>query len=162
MMIDIGAGTRPRKDDNWTHLDIKPYPHIELVGDAGKRLEEFANGSIAAISAIQFLEHLPNPLVPPTLTLWFDKLENGGWLEVEVPNMTVLMTEFLSTENRAVKETVLTEIYSHWTDDIPHRWGMDAAMLMAYLAEASFINVRIVPSGNARSLRIRAEKAAAR
>ena len=158
LMLDIGAGTRPRRDGPWTHIDIVPYPHIELVGDAQQIVEQLENGSVAAINASQFLEHIQNPLIVPTLTLWWDKLENGGWLEVEVPNLAILMTEFLTTQVMSTKEAVLAEIYALPTDLHPHRWGMDAAMLTHYLAEAGYHTPLIMPTDSVRKLRLRAHK----
>jgi len=147
LRLDIGSGLLPRRGGpGWVHLDLLPYPHVEKWGDAKRRVEDYADYSVDEIYSSHFLEHLTAPLVSPTLKVWHDKLKPGGILEVHVPNLAVLFSRFLASGTVAGKEIALTEIYAHWTEGHPHRWGFDAMMLTEALREAGFVEMETVPA----------------
>lgn len=57
-VVDLGSGN-DRRHPQFVTVDILPYPEVDVVCD-GDRLP-FADGSVAGVSSIVVLEHVPQP-----------------------------------------------------------------------------------------------------
>jgi hypothetical protein len=85
--LEIGAGERPTP--GFIHNDARPLPDIEVVSDAREELVSLVGpGRVTVLRACHVLEHFPYAETVNILRLWRSLLIPGGFVHLEVPNMT--------------------------------------------------------------------------
>jgi predicted SAM-dependent methyltransferase len=86
MKLDIGCGLHTKKPlDEWTHLDIDPGPHIELVCDFGDI--PLDSESVSEIWIGDVIEHVPVWRQAEVLVEWRRILKPGGTIAGNTPNL---------------------------------------------------------------------------
>jgi len=150
LKIELGAGTRPRKDrkDGWIFSDLQAYPGIDLVAPCSNL--GLPVNSVSEIFSSHLIEHIPWDLTPKILMYWYSLLKPGGSVEILCPNCEYAMRLFL----KASKEGKLTTGMVHrvlWgtrnagTPELPphneHHAGFTKNTLKIYLAKSGFINI---------------------
>ena len=92
MKINIGSNTV--RHDGFKNLDIRPAEGVDIIDDAGS-MDSIAAGSCEAIVAHSILEHFAYDEVQIICDLWTSKLCPGGWIEIGVPDMYLIMLRYL-------------------------------------------------------------------
>lgn len=83
MKLYLGAG-QDRKE-GFTHVDIHPFPGIDIVADVTKTLP-FEDNSVDYVFTKDLLEHLPTESKVFVINEIWRVLKNGGQMEHFVPN----------------------------------------------------------------------------
>ena len=98
--------------DEWTWVDLYvDHPNVRKWNATD--LSEVDNNSCEAIYASHLLEHLPQVDVPRVLRHWYDKLQDGGKLILNVPDMTWLARRVLDLAGGKT----LDGYYTDWTGE---------------------------------------------
>lgn len=93
--LELGAGDMPSWG-GFTHNDIVPGPHIEIVGNAATIYVPLA--SVSIIRAIHLLEHFPAADARKVLREWKSWLVPSGVLEMAMPNIEALATAYMRSD----------------------------------------------------------------
>jgi predicted SAM-dependent methyltransferase len=98
LKIDIGAGIRNKKAplDEWTHLDVFPDDHMEIVCDFGHIPIE--NGEVDEIYSGDVIEHIEMGRRDEVLKEWNRILKIGGVFTGSTPNLHSTMMRYASGE----------------------------------------------------------------
>lgn len=88
MKLHLGCGTRRAGLDGFTHVDIRPETHPDVIADITNLDGQF--DTVDMIYWCHGLEHVPRPLVVPTLAKLYGMLNHGGILRLSLPNFHVL------------------------------------------------------------------------
>ena len=83
--VKLHLGCGPRFIPGFVHVDVQPYPHIDLVSDVA-RLDRIADASVDLIYASHVLEHFGRWEFRAVLTEWRRVLKPGGVLRLAVPD----------------------------------------------------------------------------
>jgi len=144
--LHIG-GKEPHAD--WKILDIEDRPEVDFICDAAN-LQQFTDGSIAAIYASHVLEHfyygIGNELIN-TLSEWYRVLEPEGKLYISVPDLKTLCWLYLNPNLMPMERHHLMRIiFGGQTNQFDvHKVGFDADILAMYLGEVGFQSYEVVP-----------------
>jgi len=77
----------------WTISDINPrFPNVEKIDALDIPYKE-----VEALYASHILEHIANPEV--ALKHWFDTLETGGWVQINVPDVEWALDQIMKLNN---------------------------------------------------------------
>jgi predicted SAM-dependent methyltransferase len=136
MKLHLGCGKRFLP--GWTHVDVSPHPHIDIVGDVGD-LHMLSEGSVEAIYASHVLEHFHREQVLPVLKEWCRVLVPEGVIHVAVPNFTAVVHQFLRGGDVEDLQGLL-----YGGQDYPHNFHHVAftwTNLCAYLNKAGFKDI---------------------
>lgn len=88
MLLDLGCGDRPFEDGRgWTHMDERPLPDVEIVGNVRWLQQYVGINSCDEILARHILEHFPHVDTINVLREWRACLNPGGKITIEVPNL---------------------------------------------------------------------------
>ena len=82
--LEIGAGENPTP--GYIHNDMRALDDIELVCDALEIRKYIGDHRFMQVKANHILEHFGRLKTVEVLSNWFDLLEDGGTLHIEVPN----------------------------------------------------------------------------
>lgn len=139
LKLHIG-GKEPHPD--WKILDVEARPEVDFVCNASS-LEQFGDGSIAAIYASHVVEHfhygLNNELLQ-TLSEWCRVLQPGGKLYVSVPDLQTLCWLYLSPTLMANERFhIMRMMFGGQTNEYDvHKVGLDFSTLGFFLEQAGF------------------------
>lgn len=86
--MNLGCGRDIRPD--YTNVDIREHPGVDLVADLSQLPWPFATDSCEEIMMLDFLEHFPYAKTLPILMECFRVLRQGGRLVVQVPDAEIL------------------------------------------------------------------------
>jgi predicted SAM-dependent methyltransferase len=138
MRLHLGCG--PRYIEGWTHMDLLPHPHVDLLGDAGD-LRMLRSGSVEMILAVHLLEHFSTERVPHVLAEWRRVLQPHGVLRVSVPDFSVLARLYM---NQAVSLPAIAGpvLGGQKNDHDAHLSIYDWDTLRAFLTLARFVDVK--------------------
>jgi predicted SAM-dependent methyltransferase len=94
MKLDIGSGEKNPKTplDEWTHLDISPFPHVEIVCDFGQI--SLDGGSVEEIFLGDVIEHIPMWRQDEVLKEWNRILKVGGLLTGRTPDADSILRRY--------------------------------------------------------------------
>ena len=143
MKLHIGG---EEAQDGWTVLNVKPGPHVDIVGDF-RDLRGFDVESVEEIYASHVLEHLAYSCeVVPALTACHRILKRGGRLLVAVPNMDTICRLMLHSESTLqVKYQLMRILFGGQVDEWDyHKVGFTPDLLASFIGEAGFTDVQQV------------------
>ena len=83
--LELGCGNRKR-DKSWIGIDALDFDDVDLVGDVFEVLAQFRDGSVDAVHAFHFFEHVAD--LPALLKELARVLKKDGALEVVVPHFS--------------------------------------------------------------------------
>ena len=130
--LELGAGESPSYG-GFTHNDIRPYDHIEIVGDA--RHLTIPPATVTIIRAIHLLEHFSLREGREALRTWWGWLAPEGILELAMPDLGGIIRRY-DREEIGLK-AVLRDVYGL----APLREGLDIiATGYTFLAMAAKLN----------------------
>jgi predicted SAM-dependent methyltransferase len=111
MKLDIGAGLNNQKSplDEWTHLDMMPHPHIEIVCDFGKIPLE--DGVVEEIFLGDVIEHIPMWRYEEVLKEWNRVLKPGGLATGRTPNADSVMRRYVRGDKDMPIRDVLLSLF---------------------------------------------------
>lgn len=92
MKLNLGSDTVRYKD--FLNVDIRKLPTVDIVDDVTK-LSKIRDDTVEAIIAHNILEHIAPDKTIETLTLWFKKLQVGGWIQIGVPDGELIFNRYL-------------------------------------------------------------------
>lgn len=134
--LHLGCGKRFLP--GWTHVDIIHFNHIDVVCDV-RRLDTFADGSVAEIYGSHVLEHFKRQELDLVLREWRRVLVPGGLLRLAVPDFAAIVEVYRET---ASLERLQGLLYGGQTyDQNFHHIAFDFASLGVLLTRAGFIHV---------------------
>lgn len=144
LYLDVGCGDRPYEDGihDWVHLDERPLPHVEYVGDAEDLRKCVGETTCREILARHILEHFSWRDTVRILENWRSCLVPGGQLRIEVPNFEWQSMALASAE-RSDEEMVE---YVFGSQDYPgnfHKAAFTPRLLAIKLAAANFDGIEI-------------------
>lgn len=136
-------------DDTWTKVDKYIDDGKTIMMDASELL--FTDDSIEAIYASHILEHFSYLSVPSILRNWFSKLQPGGWLHINVPDLEWACREILKNEEYTSpvfnsQEAVINNIFygNQVHEGEYHKSGYTELILHKVLRDAGFADIQIV------------------
>lgn len=113
MKLDIGCGLNYKKPlEEWTHLDINPSPHIEIVCDFGNI--NIPDESVDEIWIGDVIEHIQPWRQKEVLAEWWRILKPGGKISGQTPNLIKTLQDYISGR-LTLQEALVPRIYG-WTD----------------------------------------------
>lgn len=136
----------------WTLVDkYVEQPHTERWDATNLPVED---ESIGKIYNSHLLEHFPHPQIPTILKHWFDKLQDGGELIINVPDFAWIAKQALKLENGYLLDGYYNTwegehglqqcIYgSHAHDGEIHKAGYLESTLRALLEATGFKEIKI-------------------
>lgn len=81
--LHLGCGTKIK--EGWMNLDSYPYPGVDVVADATKRLP-FDDNTFEEVYSEDFMEHLPQEFKIHIINEIWRVLKPGGTMEHYIPN----------------------------------------------------------------------------
>lgn len=123
IVLNVGGGPSrnlPPEYDGWEQhlLDIDPNVNPDICCDARELVNQDFADKYDAIYCSHNLEHYYQYEVPKVLAGFMHVLKSGGIAEIQVPNLTHLMQEFLSR--------------NHDINDVWYRAGDQAKMPITF------------------------------
>lgn len=167
MKLHLGCGIRRVGMDDFIHVDIRPEVNPDVIADVTNLDGQFGTEALERlywawhatprvgntieadkVSSLRIeliywchgLEHVPRPLVLPTLRKLRDILNPGGILRLSLPDFRVMAELYVM--NGVKLSTVFGPIMGR--QDYPENthYGLyDSETLYALLTEAGFVNV---------------------
>jgi predicted SAM-dependent methyltransferase len=139
--VEVGTGQRPKR--GFIHCDIQKLSGVDHVCKAWEI--PFDDVSIDEIYSRHMLEHLTLQEAKQTLQCWFNKLKDGGILELVVPDLNFHVRQFLEMEyswskDRAENLNHAMAGFYGWQNnehDI-HKWGYTRKAIVDLLSEVGF------------------------
>jgi predicted SAM-dependent methyltransferase len=89
--LHLGCGNKKLKD--YTNIDIRELPSVDVVDDI-KVLNNFNDNSVDVIYASHVLEHFGRLEYMNVLENWYKKLKDGGVLRIAVPDLEMVMEHY--------------------------------------------------------------------
>jgi len=168
--LNLGCGSAP--EEGYINCDLypsgtlvtgatEPNAGIDLILDLVDGLP-FPNDSIDEIMAIQVLEHLDDPIA--LLKEAYRVLKPNGIIDVGVPDLTVIATEWLKATNEqrwiAIDKwpPLRAWIYGRGEGANRHLFGFDRWRLETILTEVGFRDLEVVEPFQYLSVRLRGRK----
>lgn len=152
--LDIGAGSEPRPGYTWVDAYYVGPEYINaFCWDI-----PFEDESITEIYSSHLLEHLQKRDIDRTLAEWFRVLEQGGGLEIEVPDLKYCVEEWLRVGGDGWE---MDMIFGNQDDEGQfHKTGFSETILTEKVQFAGFnvIKVEEVQSHNQKCLHLIAQK----
>ena len=143
MKLDLGAGST--KEPGWTTIDLDPKTKPDTLGDI-THLTTIPDNSCEAIRCIHSLEHVYEPLILPTLKLWYLKLKPNGLLILYLPDVRKDWKRFLTTNQG--EERLLTITYGKQYNSNPlavHKTAFWPERIRCLLLAAGFSSTSPLP-----------------
>lgn len=144
MLLELASGDNPYEDGRgWTHSDIRPLPHIEIITDVftERRLIAYVpRGSCEELQARHVLEHAPYRDTVKILKLWLSLLRPGGKIEIHVPD---LQWQSKAHANGEITDEEMVN-YAYGDQDYEgnfHHAAFTVDLLTRRLEEAGFVDV---------------------
>lgn len=162
MKLHLGCGARRAGMDDFIHIDIRPEVNPDVIADITNLDGQFDSAALERIwhnwhavhragdtlqpkeiNLIYWchgLEHVPRPLVVPTLTKLYNILCSGGVLRLSLPNFRVLAQLYVNGD------LPLDKVYGPimGRQDYPENthYGLyDSESLFEILSSIGFVNV---------------------
>ena len=141
--LNIGAGHAAMA--GYLNVDMRELPGIEIVA-AVDRLP-FEPGSVDEIFSSHILEHFPEPaLIRSLLPYWFGLLRPGGTFRAIVPDLDAMATAYGKGEFSFERLRLVTYGGQEYEGDF-HFTGFTPASLSALLADAGFVETKVLAAG---------------
>jgi predicted SAM-dependent methyltransferase len=168
MLIELGAGQRPTK--GYTHLDIHPFPHVEIVGEPWM-VDCIEPGSVHEVLALAFIEHLSYEHALDTFRAVREWLHRDGLFLFDVPDYPRWAKYYLFRMGAVAEDLIPADVptldhvrrtlfgWQRWPGD-EHLYGWDEVHLAAALRDCGFdvVSVDDVEPFKARAYRQRFDR----
>ena len=137
--INVGCGPRNFGKD-WIHIDGGDYPHLN-----GKdiMLPHFDHDSVDVIYASHVIEYFDRILVQGLISIWRDKLKEGGLLYLAVPDFRKLAS--LYVEDKCILYEIIGPLYGRMQMDeawIYHKTVYDYDTLYGLMYSCGFTGIQ--------------------
>jgi predicted SAM-dependent methyltransferase len=151
--VEVGSGGSPLS--GFVHVDIDPDSRSLDFLRPGHTLPLPDHWSDELLS-VHMIEHVPPPLLRPTLREWFRVLREGGTLRIHTPNGNVLGRALAEGHPRRTFWPIQSAIYGYGmapeevssperlTNRADHRMLLTFPILRSLLEEAGFAQVEDV------------------
>jgi len=138
MKLHLGCGSR--YIPGFTHVDIHPADHIDLVCGVD-RLPAIADGAAELVYACHVLEHFHRRDTRRVLQEWYRVLKWGGTLRIAVPDLPALFELYI--HDKVELSSVIGPLYGR-QDDLynVHYTGFDFKTIWNDLDSVGFRDVR--------------------
>jgi predicted SAM-dependent methyltransferase len=140
--LHVGCGRRLLT--GWINLDIEPFPGVDLVVDASRKLPF---QELEAVYAEHFLEHLRVDAAVAFLARAQRALASGSWIRLSTPNLDwVVHMQYERTawgEEKAMRGLLLNRAFHAWGHHF--LWNREALELV--LQAVGFEEVRFCGYG---------------
>lgn len=93
------------------NVDIRAIPEVDIVDDVAT-LEKIEDGSVEMIVANAILEHFCPDRIDDVLSVWYRKLEEGGTLEIGVPDGELIFDRYFNSEDPGYKKNWAKVVHS--------------------------------------------------
>lgn len=145
LKIDIGAGDSrdgESSPEGYLRQDVDPnIPGLDIVCNIKDLLRELGNRSCEKIRASHVLEHFGFNEIDDIFLMLYDLLENGGELEVIVPNFAWHAQLVFEGKD----EEAIWYAFGGQKDEWDyHKIGFTPKTLLQRLNKAGFLNVKII------------------
>jgi predicted SAM-dependent methyltransferase len=141
MKLDIGSGLKNPKTplDEWIHLDMAPFPHVEIVADFG--LIPLATGSVDEIFLGDVIEHIPMWRYDEVLPEWARILIPGGLVTGRTPNADSVMKRYARGDKDMPIHDVIGSLFgSGENDGQQHYMTFSKETLVELMANYGFVD----------------------
>lgn len=136
MKLHIGCGKKYLP--GYKHLDVIPYEHVDFECDA-RRLDMFADETVAEIYACHIVEHVERGEVAGVLREWWRVLKSGGVIRIAVPDFEAVTRAYMAGESLMSFQGL---IYGGQTYDYNfHHVAFDLTLLRELLEDAGFTEI---------------------
>ena len=121
--LDIGSSSpqwQQKPADEWLHLDVSPWEHVEIVADFGDI--PLPDNSVDEIFIGDVIEHVPQWRCGEVLGEWARILKPGGIIRGRCPNIDRVMRDY--ADNKLSLHDAMAALYGGC--DCPgqqHYWG---------------------------------------
>lgn len=145
-------------DETWARVDKYVGGGDVLKMDATAL--EFDDNSVEAIYASHLLEHFSYLKVPEILRHWFNKLQSGGWLHLNVPDIEWAAGQILIPDKRSpifnTNDAIIGGILygSQAHEGEYHKSGYTKEILARLLKEAGFTDVTVETDYEAHEMQV--------
>jgi predicted SAM-dependent methyltransferase len=127
MRLNLGSNTVCMQ--GFENVDIRPTTGVTIVDDVAT-LEKIEDGSVEFIVANAILEHFSPDRIDDILKVWYRKLQDGGTLEIGVPDGELIYDRYLNSEDPKYKGNWAQLVHSLFGNiEILRSWhGKDAEL----------------------------------
>lgn len=136
--LNLGCGTDRRDDFLNIDFDTSHYP--DLVGDVSD-LHQLPSEYYEHIVAFDILEHIPRLKCLHTLIEWNRLLQHRGRIEIRVPDLLGLLSQFQKKENQSVEaqQVLVRNLFGTqcYLGDF-HQIGFTRTLISSFLFDAGF------------------------
>jgi predicted SAM-dependent methyltransferase len=98
LRLHVGCGGRVLP--GYTHVDVVPHEHVDIIADVRRLPESFDEGSVDEIYACHVLEHVSRHEVADVLAGMYRILAPGGTLRIAVPDIGKAMQMYVDKRVR--------------------------------------------------------------
>lgn len=136
--LDIGASC---KKEGWVTCDIRPG--CDHVCSA---IKVSSLGTFDEIMASMVLEHLRPWEIPIALKEWYNTLNTGGVIHIQVPDYEDIHRLSIKNPIEAFRRLFGGDLAQNGPDDCSaqeHRWAFTKETLTTYLLEAGFDKIEV-------------------
>lgn len=149
LKIDIGAGD-PRDGESSPEGYLKQdvdgnIPGLDIVCNFTDLLTKCGAGSCAALRASHVLEHFGIHEQEKNFKMLFDLLEEGGTLEIIVPNFYWHSQLVLEGQDAQAVYYAFGGQLDEWDF---HKYGFTPNLLRGHLEKAGFKDIQIIPNSS--------------
>lgn len=138
MKLHIGCGNRYL--EGWTHVDIVPHKHVDVVCDIRDLGKSFEKGSISEIYACHVLEHFGRHDIRCVFKELEQLLEPGGVLRIAVPDIEKAIRMYM--KGVPLYPTLYGQFWGGQKSEVDyHHVGFDFVTLNEILVSVGFCDV---------------------
>lgn len=93
--LKLNLGSNTVRMEGFKNVDIRDIPEVDIVDDVST-LEKIEDNSCDFIVANAILEHFSPDRIDDILKVWYRKLQDGGTLEIGVPDGELIFDRYLN------------------------------------------------------------------
>lgn len=140
MKLHLGCGTRRVGLDDFFHIDIRSEVKPDFIADITNLDGQFLPEGADMIYWCHGLEHIPRPLVEPTLKKLYSLLRPSGVLRLSLPDFEI-MTKLYLLGDVPLREIIGPIMGRQDYPENTHFGIYDSETLYALLTQVGFVNV---------------------
>lgn len=167
--LELGCADRPQKPD-FVGCDIRQVGDVQIVCAAWELRDHVEPNTIEEIYNRHMFEHLTFHQGDMALECWFDVLQSGGRVEMELPDFEYHIRQYLDSNSKKTSCPINRGMTNHkhakgsifgWQRDEQsadyftgvemwnvHKSGYNFQDLKEKLEKHNFINIKKLPSDN--------------
>ncbi len=149
MKLEVGGGEKPIRP-HWKQCDIRNLPTVDFCCNALDIKKQIPNNTVEIIYSRHFLEHMTFIEGEKLLTDWYDILKPTGCVELEVPNITFHINQWINNRNDPKQIKHAKAGFWGWQGKNPkrqvefdlHKAGYDKQEIRELITRIGFINFK--------------------